>query len=1060
VAQTHYAKATTDFSPWHGRAQPITSHFSAISESSCRRIDNGIVVALCLRPRETGSSSPAASIRSIMFPRPLRMRTLLHLLIAFQLSALSTTAVAQFPVGSHRVPWTTSKLAGSPDPPLPYIAEVVFPKLRFDRPLLIVYEPGARRMVVGEIAGKVLSFANDPAVERAEVAIDLAKARPGTTALYGLAFHPKFTTNAQVFVCYTMGDGPDRTRVSRFKADQREPLRIDPSTEEVLLTFFGGGHNGGCLQFGRDEKLYISTGDAANPTPPDGFDTGQNLSDVLGSILRIDVDNRDPGKNYRVPHDNPFVGRSGARPEIWAYGLRNPWRMSFDRANGDLWVGDVGWELWELIYRVERGGNYGWSIMEGRQPIRPEGKRGPTPILPPTADHPHSEAASITGGYVYRGRALPSLVGVYIYGDYQSGKVWGLRHDGKTVTWRGELADTGLRIASFGEDEAGELYLVEHERSNQIYRLVPNPVRESPSVFPRLLSQSGLFASTKDLRRAEGVTPYAINAEAWSDGTRGERLLAVPGDGRIALGEGGRFKLPEGSVLARTVTLDLTAGDAATRKRLETQILHFESGSWRPYTYVWNDDQSDAALLDAAGAVRTFNVRDPNAPGGQRELKYRFAARSECALCHNPWVEAKNTVFGRQSASPLAFDASQLDRTTSSKTNPENQLKALERFGYFEKPLPPSQPLANPYDAAADLESRARAYLQVNCSHCHQFNAGGATTIVLGASLPLAQTKTVNERPSQGSFGIDDARIIAAGEPDRSVLYYRIAKTGAGRMPRAGSHHVDPTAARLLADWIAGMPATAGVATRQNPQDDRSLERLRDIRSATASDRSAAIRQLLSSTSASLRLVREIDRGEIAQSVLREVATLAKDHPRGEIRDLFERFLPDSERIQRLGDRVDPAVLLAIKGDAERGRLLFASESSAQCRTCHRIGVVGADLGPDLSGIGAKYMPADLLKHILEPGRDVDPKYSLFAVATKSGQVFAGLLARKSGDEVVLRDNQNHEIRIAAADIEEQGPRPGSIMPDGLFRDLTAQQAADLLKYLSEQKTPPPTSPR
>src|SRR5205085_2542415 len=127
----------------------------------------------------------------------------------------------------------------------------------------------------------------------------------------------------------------------------------------------------------------------------------------------------------------------GARPEIWAYGLRNPWRMSVDRRTGDLWVGDVGWELWEMIHRVERGGNYGWSITEGRQSVRPDGERGPTPIRPPVVEHPHSEAASLTGGYVYRGDRLKDLAGTYIYGDFQSGKVWGLRHDGKAVTWRG-----------------------------------------------------------------------------------------------------------------------------------------------------------------------------------------------------------------------------------------------------------------------------------------------------------------------------------------------------------------------------------------------------------------------------------------------------------------------------------------------------------------------------------------------------------------------------------------------------------------------------------------------
>src|SRR5262249_9170728 len=162
--------------------------------------------------------------------------------------------------------------------------------------------------------------------------------------------------------------------------------------------------------------------DAAEPTPPDPLDTGQDISDLLSSILRIDVEHRDAGRSYRIPADNPFTNRTGARPEVWAYGLRNPWRMSFDWVTGDLWVDDVGWEQWESILRVERGGNYGWSIREGRQSVRPEARLGPSPILPPMMDHAHSEAASITGGYVYRGRALPDLVGSYVYGDYQSGR--------------------------------------------------------------------------------------------------------------------------------------------------------------------------------------------------------------------------------------------------------------------------------------------------------------------------------------------------------------------------------------------------------------------------------------------------------------------------------------------------------------------------------------------------------------------------------------------------------------------------------------------------------------
>jgi putative heme-binding domain-containing protein len=960
------------------------------------------------------------------------------------------------PAAQKRAAWTTSRFSGTPDPPPPYTIELAFPKLRFDRPVALTHPPGASRLFVAELTGKILSFPDEPQTDRAQLALDLAKARPDLSAVYGITFHPQYDENHYVFICYVLKNGsPDGTRVSRFRVTQADPPVIDSASEQVIITWLSGGHNGGCLEFGHDGYLYISTGDAADPSPPDPLDTGQNVGDLLSSILRIDVDQAGPGTAYRIPPDNPFAHLAGARPEVWAYGLRNPWKMSFDKTTGDLWVGDVGWELWELVYRVERGGNYGWSVMEGRQPIHPEGKRGPTPILPPTVDHPHSEAASVTGGYVYRGKRLPDLAGAYIYGDYQSGKVWGVRHDGHRVTWHAALADTGLRLVAFGEDRDGELYLVEHERSNQIYRLVPDPTPKPAGEFPRTLTQSGLFSSTKDLTPAPGVIPYAINAQAWADGARGERLLAIPGAGRIEVDKAGNGKLTEGSVLAKTMTLDFVVGDPSSRRRLETQVLHLEQGSWRPYSYIWNDDQTDATLADAAGSSRPLTVRDPRAPGGQRELAYRFAARSECVLCHNPWVEAQTTVFGRQSASPLAFTTAQLNRNGIGAGAAENQLLRLGRLGFFHQPLSPgSLPrLHDPYDEAADLSARARAYLQVNCAHCHQFNAGGAANIKLGSAVPLEQTETVGVRPTQGTFDITDARIIAPGEPDRSVLFYRLAKTGAGRMPRIGSQTVDEVALRLIGDWIAHIPANRS----QAPPDPLPAAQSKALATLQAKDttpasRTEAMDRLTGSTRGALALVRLIDHGAIPDPTLREVIALVKENPRVEIRDLFERFIPDRERVKRLGDTIDPETIIALKGDPERGRQWFFAESATQCKSCHRIAGAGTDLGPDLSAIGSKYNRRDLLRHLLEPSREIDPKYTTLLVSTKDGQLHVGLLVEKTAREVVLRDAQNHTIHIPAAEIEQQAPQGKSLMPDQLLRDLTGQQAADLLEFLGSLK--------
>ncbi len=334
-------------------------------------------------------------------------------LLASVVLVSGTVALAAEPAApKQRTAWTTTRFAGTPDPAPPYRVEPAFPKLTFDRPVLLDSIPGTNHLVVGEVGGKVVSFPNDPAASRTDLALDLASGRPGASALYGLAFHPKFEASRQVFLCYVAkNDDPDGTRVSRFVARSVDPLKIDPASEEILLTFRSGGHNAGCLAFGPDGYLYIATGDAAAPTPPDSYKTGQDLTDLLSSILRIDIDHRDPGKPYLIPPDNLFLATRGARPEIWAYGLRNPWRMSFDRTRGDLWVGDVGWELWELIFLVRAGMNCGWSVVEGPQPVRADVARGPTPIVPPVVAHPHSEAASITGGYVYRGKRLGALAG-------------------------------------------------------------------------------------------------------------------------------------------------------------------------------------------------------------------------------------------------------------------------------------------------------------------------------------------------------------------------------------------------------------------------------------------------------------------------------------------------------------------------------------------------------------------------------------------------------------------------------------------------------------------------
>ena len=323
---------------------------------------------------------------------------------------------------------------------------------------------------------------------------------------------------------------------------------------------------------------------------------------------------------------------------------------------------------------------------------------------------------------------------------------------------------------AFGETNDGELLLVDHDRTHQIYRLVPSPGTSSRPSFPRRLSECGLFASVRTGQPAPGVLPFDINSKLWSDGATAERLLAVPGTGKISLSAQGTWQFPEGSVLARTISLEVEPGKPASRRRTETQVLHFEAGAWRPYSYLWNDQQDDAELVGADGATRA--IKDAR-PGSKFEKTYRVAARSECVLCHNPWVEKKTTVFGIQSASPLGLNTAQLNKPSAHSEFNGNQLTFLHAAGILSwtPDLSKLPSLVDPYDESADLDRRARSYLQTNCAHCHQFNAGGTANIALGFEVPLKATQTIGIRPIQGTFGIAGARIIAPGDPAGSVLY-------------------------------------------------------------------------------------------------------------------------------------------------------------------------------------------------------------------------------------------------------------------------------------------------
>jgi len=336
-----------------------------------------------------------------------------------------------------------------------------------ERPLWLTHDGGQRLFVV-EQPGRVRLIRDGQLQPKPYLDITDRVLDGGEQGLLCFVFHPDFANNGYCYVNYTRRRPARQTVVSRFHADPRAD-RVDAATERIILTIDQpyANHNGGQLLFGPDGMLYIGMGDGGAANDPQN--RAQNLNELLGKILRIDVS---VPSGYRVPGDNPFVGRAGARPEIWALGLRNPWRMSFDRQTGVLWAADVGQDSWEEIDIIVKGGNYGWRLFEGSHPFIIQ---GPVPdnLIMPIKQYSHRLGLSITGGYVYRGSRIPELVGWYVYGDYSSGRIWGLKYEDGKLLADEQLLHTRTQPASFGEDGAGELYLCDH--NGAVYLLTGQP---------------------------------------------------------------------------------------------------------------------------------------------------------------------------------------------------------------------------------------------------------------------------------------------------------------------------------------------------------------------------------------------------------------------------------------------------------------------------------------------------------------------------------------------------------------------------------------------------------
>jgi glucose/arabinose dehydrogenase len=357
--------------------------------------------------------------------------------------------------------------------------ERAFRNVSFDRMVQLTHSGADDGMLYVVLQpGRVMVFEDDADVDEATVFLDIRERvndSGNEEGLLSIAFTPDYEESGHFYVYYS-ASSPRRSVVSRFSVGKAGPVAADPASEVIVLEVPQpfANHNGGQLAFGPDGYLYIGLGDGGNRADPQG--NGQDTSTLLGSILRIDVSTVGSASGYTIPSDNPFItGAGGARGEIWAFGLRNPWRFSFDRETGDLWAGDVGQNSYEEIDLISPGHNYGWNVMEGlhcfsasRVRSDDEACQGPGLALP-VIEYGRTGGCSVTGGHVYRGDRLPELKGAYVYGDFCTGHIWALRHDGSELTEHRLLFNSDLQIPAFGESSSGEVYVLSF--SGGIYRL-------------------------------------------------------------------------------------------------------------------------------------------------------------------------------------------------------------------------------------------------------------------------------------------------------------------------------------------------------------------------------------------------------------------------------------------------------------------------------------------------------------------------------------------------------------------------------------------------------------
>jgi uncharacterized repeat protein (TIGR03806 family) len=671
----------------------------------------------------------------------------------------------------------TCKVPERPPSPTPLAVELISPALPgiiFPVGIFQAPDDPAHFYVLEHSEGKVVRVGSSVAASTVEDVVTVPIVYENELGILGLAFDPQWTTNRRVYLSYvtTGGSLPGGYRmvVARLQAN----ATLDTFTFDREVFSYdqpGFGHAGGTIEFGPDGNLYLA--------PGDGLVTQERVQDpgyLQGKVLRIHLEN---DGSYTIPPTNPYAS-GGGRPEVFASGFRNPWRFSFDRATGDLWVGDVGESSYEEIDRVELGGNYGWPVREGAHCHEPQENCPTAGLVDPVYEYAHGSDLAVVGGFVYRGSKIPSLHGTYVFADFYSGKIYGLGYDAAGAPSVRELADAKTPISSLGQAADGELVMTGFN-SWLLYKLVatgPQPI----DTFPDRLSKTGCAMPGRPLDPAPGLVPYDVNAPFWSDGADKRRYLALPDDATIAVGKDGDFDLPVGSVLRK----DFTLGG----KRIETRLfMRHQDGDWAGYSYAWDDAETDATLVRGG---KTAKVAGGN---------WAYPSSGQCLQCHT-----------KAAGRTLGLELAQLNRdfVYTATNRVSNQLATLDHIGLLAAKVgdPQALPALPDPSGAGPVDARARAYLHTNCSFCHRPEGPGRGTANWLYDTPWASAGACDVEPVAGDLGVAGARLVKPGAPDQSLALLRLRSQNAARMPPfppLGSRRLDASGSALLDTWIRGL---------------------------------------------------------------------------------------------------------------------------------------------------------------------------------------------------------------------------------------------------------------